>query len=122
MSSNIKVEFSGLDKLFAQFESSKGKARNVTASAMKATVAKAQQTSQKVAPHRTGYLRNNIMVKPVKISGDTVTGEYDANADYSSFVEDGTYKMRAQPFMRPGVAAAKPFFYSTVEAALRGVM
>lgn len=122
MSNSLKVEFSGLDKLFSQFEVSKTKARSATVSAMNATVAKAQRTSQSVAPVRTGYLRQNITVKTTKVSGDTVTGEYDANADYSSFVENGTYKMRAQPFMRPGVAAAKPFFYSKVEAALKGVM
>lgn len=117
------IKFDGLEKLYEQFDVSKEKARNVTASAMKATVAKAQQTAQSIVPVRTGYLRQNIVVKPVKINGDTITGEFVASqADYASYVEYGTYKMRAQPYMRPAVAEAQPFFYSKVEAALKGVL
>ncbi|EJF01244.1 HK97-gp10 family putative phage morphogenesis protein [Liquorilactobacillus mali] len=117
------MKFEGLDKLYEQFNVSKSKAKDVTASAMRATVAKAQQTAQSIVPVRTGYLRQNIVVKPVKINGDTITGEFVASqADYASYVEYGTYKMRAQPYMRPAVASAKPFFYSKVESALKGVM
>ncbi|MCP0885916.1 HK97 gp10 family phage protein [Ligilactobacillus sp. WILCCON 0076] len=119
---SFDVKFDGLEKLYSQFSTNKAQARTATATAMKATIAKAQQTSQSIVPVDTGYLRQNIVVKPVETNGDTVLGEYVASkADYASYVEYGTYKMAAQPYIRPAIAAVKPYFYSQVKLALQKV-
>ncbi|MFD1430427.1 HK97-gp10 family putative phage morphogenesis protein [Lacticaseibacillus mingshuiensis] len=56
-----------------------------------------------MAPKRTGVMAGNINVKPVKKTSTSVTGTIEAEKEYSSFVEFGTYKMSAEPFMRPAV-------------------
>lgn len=114
----MHVKFDGLDALFRQFDVATSKAVKYTEAAMKQTVAKAQATSKGLARVRTGFMRQNINIKPVKSSGSQVIGEYEAMAEYSSYNEYGTFKMSAQPFMRPGVTAATPFFYQTVKQAL----
>ena len=51
-----------------------------------------------IVPVVTGYLRDSIH------SEETDNGaEVRVDADYASFVEFGTYKMRAHPFIRPAV-------------------
>lgn len=89
-----------------------------TKSAMKSTLSKAQEVSKRNARVDTGYMRNNIDIDYIKASGSKVTGRYVARADYSSYNEYGTYKMSAQPFIRVGVAEARPYFVSEIKREL----
>jgi len=55
--------------------------------------------AKNLAPVRTGYLRNSIQVEfPEKLKAYV-----KAYASYAHFVEYGTRKMSARPFMRPAV-------------------
>jgi len=54
-----------------------------------------------ICPVRTGYLRSTIFFKPVGL----LDFEFGASADYALFVEMGTYRMAAQPFIRPALEA-----------------
>lgn len=47
-------------------------------------------------PVDTGFLRSTAFMQ---VTGDDV--EIGFNAEYASYVEFGTYKMAAQPFLRP---------------------
>lgn len=58
----------------------------------------AKRASQ-IAPRDTGYMAEHIHAEkgnPVQVISE---------APYSGYVEYGTYKMAAQPFMRPAIAA-----------------
>ena len=48
----------------------------------------------------TGYLANNILVN---IDADGFGASVESRADYSSFLEFGTSKMAARPFMQPAL-------------------
>ena len=48
----------------------------------------------------TGYLVNNIFVN---IDADGFGASVESRADYSSFLEFGTTKMAARPFMQPAL-------------------
>lgn len=52
------------------------------------------------APVRTGNLRDSIKYETA-ISGTSVTGRVYAEAHYAPFVENGTSRMAAQPYMGP---------------------
>ena len=54
----------------------------------------AKRASQ-IAPRDTGFMADHI-------TGDE--NGVHSEADYSGFVEFGTYKMAAQPFIRPAIA------------------
>lgn len=63
-----------------------------------------QATAFRRAPKRTGFMATHIVIKkrgPIR---------YDivAQADYSEFVEKGTSRMAAQPFMQPALVEVKP--------------
>ncbi|WP_243680646.1 HK97-gp10 family putative phage morphogenesis protein [Lacticaseibacillus manihotivorans] len=107
---NTNVTWSGLDKLMEELGANAGAAIEAADSAMKTTTGKVQAQAKHIAPKRTGFMANNILVEPVKKTATSVTGTVDAKADYSSFVEFGTYKMAAEPFIRPAVSAAQSFF------------
>ena len=53
------------------------------------------------APVRTGALRDSMVVEKTA-GGATIT----ADTGYSSYVELGTSKMRAQPYLRPALVDA----------------
>ncbi|QFQ91013.1 HK97-gp10 family putative phage morphogenesis protein [Lacticaseibacillus manihotivorans] len=110
---NTNVTWSGLDKLMEELGANAGAAIEAADSAMKTTTGKVQAQAKHIAPKRTGFMANNILVEPVKKTATSVTGTVDAKADYSSFVEFGTYKMAAEPFIRPAVSAAQSFFIKT---------
>ena len=54
--------------------------------------------SQELVPVDTGFLKSSGYIQ---VQGDDVQVGYDA--DYASAVEYGTYKMEAQPFLRPAM-------------------
>jgi HK97 gp10 family phage protein len=88
-------------------------------SAMKTTTGQVQAQAKQIAPKRTGFMANNISVEPVKKTATSVTGTVNAKADYSSFVEFGTYKMSAEPFIRPAVSAGQSLFIKTTMDKLK---
>lgn len=115
----INVKWSGLDSLMEQLGTTAAKTIEAASSAMKLTTGQVQATAKQVAPKRTGYMANNISVEPVKKTATSVTGTVNAKANYSSFVEFGTYKMSAEPFIRPAVSAAQSLFIKTTMDKLK---
>jgi len=53
----------------------------------------------------TGYLANNIFVN---MDADGFGASVESRADYSSFLEFGTTKMAARPFMQPALEENRP--------------
>ncbi len=120
--SDFNVSFKGLDDLYKAFNVAGAKAPDHVAIAVKKTLSEASDRSKRLARVDTGYMRNNIIADPVKKNKNSVVGTYTSRADYSSYNEYGTYKMSAQPFMRPGAIAATPFFYQAVNDELNKVV
>lgn len=113
------VKWSGLDKLMEDFGTTAEATIEAADSAMKTTTGQVQDQAKQIAPKRTGYMANNILVEPVKKTAASVTGTVNAKADYSSFVEFGTYKMSAEPFIRPAVSAGQSLFIKTTTDKLK---
>lgn len=71
-------------------------------------------------PVDTGYLRSTVFVQK---DGDNV--EIGFEAPYASYVEFGTYKMAAQPFLRPALdnaeAAALSAIVDSVQKKMRDI-
>ena len=67
------------------------------------------------APVDTGWLRDNIFAKHL-----SNYSQVEARAKYSGFVEFGTYKMAAQPFLRPAIDEHQREILNTVAEAMMG--
>jgi len=63
------------------------------------------------APVQTGFLRSSIHAVSV---AEGKSAEVQVDAPYAPFVEYGTYKMAARPFLSPAVAAHVDDFKSEV--------
>ena len=62
----------------------------------------------------TGYLASNIAIS---IDGDRLGASVESNAEYSAYLEFGTMKMAARPFLQPALEITRPL----VQRLLRDV-
>lgn len=72
-----------------------------------------QAGAQNRAPVDTGALRNSI-THEYRRGGGTLRGEVGPTVNYGGYVERGTSRTRAQPYLRPATDAVLPGY----EAAL----
>ncbi len=72
--------------------------------------------ARQLVPVRTGFLQSTIMFE---VNPADFTFTFGAAADYALFVEFGTRKMQAQPFIRPAMDANEP---KLLDAVLAGVL
>ncbi len=70
----------------------------------------------------TGNLRAGIHVESVVASGFKVTGTVatGGETDYAGYVEGGTSKMDAQPYMEPALLENAPVYLEAMARAARG--
>jgi len=64
-----------------------------------------EKRAKELAPQKTGRLKRSI--KASKVSNNH--WKVEANTDYATYVELGTSRMRAQPFLRPALNALRKF-------------
>ena len=69
-------------------------------------------------PVDTGFLRSTVFVQAGQ--GDDV--EIGFNAEYASYVEFGTYKMAAQPYLRPALESAETAALSAIVDSVQARM
>lgn len=62
-------------------------------------------TAKALVPVRTGYLKSTISAHLTQWQA-----EVGAEAPYAGYVELGTWKMAAQPYLRPAFELHAPFF------------
>ena len=109
------------DEPFRRFAADmRGQSRRLGARAaqvVRKTAADIQRDAKILAPVDTGNLRNSISTTT---TGDgrteSMTAEIGPTANYGIFVELGTRKMRAQPYLFPAADRHEPAF---VEAMAR---
>jgi HK97 gp10 family phage protein len=78
--------------------------------------AEMENMAKSLAAVRTGYMRDSVFHDIVESDLGFIFG---AKADYAGFVEFGTRRSRAQPFIRPALDANQT---RLVDAILKGVM
>lgn len=86
----------------------------MVAKALAKTAYDTEAEAKSLAPRDTGYLANSIMAEE---TGPLKWRVY-ANADYALFVEVGTRRMDAQPYLVPALQHTWP----SLNTALRGLM
>lgn len=101
MSVGFRIE--GLDELERQFdrlaETSKKK---VMQKALNAGIAPIKKEAKANAPVRTGLLKKSIRSKQLRFTENPAVGIFvSGKAYYWRFLEEGTSKMAAAPFLRP---------------------
>jgi HK97 gp10 family phage protein len=67
-----------------------------------------------LAPVDTGFMRNSIGTEMVS----QLTAVISVGAEYGAYVEFGTTRMRAQPFLGPAVERNRAAFEAAIKALL----
>jgi HK97 gp10 family phage protein len=62
-------------------------------------------------PVKSGELRDSIEYEVEDLAGASTVGTVRAKARYGAFVERGTGKGKAQPYLKPALAAAREWLY-----------
>lgn len=114
----MDIEIEGLDAILS-------KLNNIDESSVKELVTGIARASDLVtsdakanAPVRTGHLRDSIQSMGTTVSSDEVTGGVETDCDYAEFVELGTSKMAAEPFMYPAAATNKQKVQDIISVAV----
>jgi len=106
MSISVSVDTSKLDEIIAKLPGNRDKI-------IKSTAMHVLGEARKRAPVQTGNLRDN---------SEVTDGEGYANvefhAEYAPFVELGTYKMNARPFLKPAVEAEAKLLEQRIKEGL----
>lgn len=76
---------------------------------------KVVKRAKELAPVQTGYLQSSISSKSVEAGK---SAEITAEAPYALYVEYGTYKMSARPFLGPAISQYADEFFDEVGKGL----
>lgn len=79
----------------------------------------AEKHAKEKAPVDTGNLRDHIRHMVVEDDKSVLIGTYDEEVPYALYVEVGTHKMAAQPYLKPAAADHKGEYRKIIEDALK---
>lgn len=82
--------------------------RNNSLGGMQSLERIARKTMEQRVPVDTGALKKSIFTRVLRV-GNTYVLEFGATIFYTLFVELGTSRMRAQPFIRPAADAVQAY-------------
>ena len=89
------------------------KAQRRATTALGKAVKDIEATAKTLAPVDTGFLRPSIS-SDVTVQGTTIRGEVGPTANYGAYVEGGTRRQRAQPYLRPATDMIVPRYEDAV--------
>lgn len=107
--SGFSVNMAGMDELLAQLDRlGENTSKTLKEAVMKGAEIVREDASRR-APRRTGKLSQSIIVESAEVEPDYASVKIGPNkgAFYGTFVERGTSKMPAKPFLRPAWDANK---------------
>ena len=110
----MKFEIEGGDELVRSIRNRLGADRVVPV--IRRNTSQAQAKAMRLAAVDTGFMKRSITMR-LDISG--LAGYITAGAEYSPYLEYGTRKMDAQPFMRPAAREQAPIFLSDMKNLIR---
>lgn len=107
----MKISVSGAEKADAMLA---GLGSDLSAAVAKAAEAVAEE-AKRSCPVDTGALRSSIGV-----SSKDMSAQISAEADYAAFVEFGTYRTAAQPFLVPALINSADAVVDIIRDAISG--
>lgn len=120
---SVRFDASEVRKLSADLSIGRERVGRATADVVRAAAERVKSNAQGKAPKLTGALSGSI---GVDLYGDGrsvgLTAVVGPTVRYGLFVENGTSKMAAQPYMAPALAEEGPRFSDEMAKAAEGVL
>ncbi|SKC57695.1 phage protein, HK97 gp10 family [Maledivibacter halophilus] len=116
---DMKVE--GMENLLAEIEKLGQKGSRIENKALREAGDVVKESIKKEVPVRTGKLKQSITASRVKTKDGVKRVEVGPDKDgyYGKFVEFGTVKMKANPFMSRGYETSKEEAMEAIEKNLK---
>ena len=108
---DIEFEVSQVRALAADLTKASTSAQLKAGQVVRKAGADLERIAKQRAPVDTGNLRNSIGTT----AHSPTSVEVGPTASYAAYVELGTYKMAAQPYMGPATDAVEPLFVAAME-------
>jgi HK97 gp10 family phage protein len=105
---------SDMAKLAADLQAVAPQAQSLAEQVVTKAAADITAGAQSLAPVDTGALRNSIGYENTS-SGEEASAEVGPTVTYAGYVENGTSRMRAQPYLRPATDQVEPSFTAAAE-------
>lgn len=121
MANKVEMELMGIEELITEVEKLGQKGSRIENKALREAGDAVKEAIRNETPVRTGTLKRSISVSRVKTKDGMKQVEVGPGKDgfYSKFVEFGTVKMRANPFMGRGYETSKDKALDTIKEKLR---
>lgn len=100
------AQIRGLEDVISMIERMEQQIETKVEQAVKETTLKAEADAKMLAPVDTGRLRQSIVSEFIN-SGSKFQGKVSTSLEYAIYVEFGTSRQGAQPFMTPAFNANK---------------
>lgn len=110
----VKVDVEGVEEVLGKIDLTNAKMRKAIKELVGKTALNIQLGAKRRCPVRTGALRNSITVDFY----GTMSAEIGPHMPYAPYVEFGTRKMAAQPFLFPAFEEEKPKFEEGLKKAI----
>jgi len=104
--------------LINQLGSLEGRIKNSIKEAVKINALEAEQKAKLLCPVDTGHLRRSISTE-INETTDKILVDVLTNVEYGSYVEYGTSRQPAQPFMKPAYESQKVQFERDISETVR---
>lgn len=113
----MKVDLSGADELINVLKrADKARVDSALVKCVKTNASELERNAKDIVPVDTGTLMRSINTQ-MEDGGKTAIIEPDT--DYMTYVEYGTYKMAAQPYIRPSFYKQEPDFKEDIDKVVK---
>lgn len=109
----IKIDVQGIEAVVGALNTADGKIKQGAAAGIAEGGKIVEAAAKGMAPVRTGELRGSITS-----SASGLTAIVSAGMHYAPYVEFGTYKMAAQPYMAPALASSAGAVITAIAAKI----
>lgn len=119
----LNINFEGLAGALNKIQDFKTRATQVIAEAVEKAALRVEADAKDSCPVDTGRLRSSITTDgPRVISGEEITAKVGTNVEYAPFVEFGTKRQKAQPYLYPALAKNRPQLSVDISKGFRELM
>lgn len=112
---SVSFKIKGVDRMVRQLAIKGKQARIATDRQLELSSLRIERGAKTGAPVDTGALKNTIF----SAQAGSLTYKVTAPQHYAVYVEKGTRKMRAQPFLKPAIDAERPKLISNLRKIYR---
>lgn len=112
----MKIDASALTNFAFELQAKINAQPTMAKNIVKKTAKDIEATAKTLAPVDTGFLRGSIKTSDLRtVSKDNPSAEVRASANYATYLEFGTSRMAARPFMSPAANKHEPAFLAAMQ-------